>query len=205
MARQVKERNPLRPHEQPDDETDGRVFFEIPQLIVVEHPKKSTNMSTSPNPVTDIAGAEKTGIRTASCNFDGALRKPDGYPEVVGYGCTKSPDIGDANDYLVRNEIHGYGKGTIVSRRWAMPWRFMYHHQWGIIHAVHYTPRKGVDWFPYTVKWFEVGQEEGAWAEDLLVIHACMDDELLISIVEEQGVDVSEARNMMEQRRKGAV
>lgn len=186
----------------PDVTTEGKVFFPAPQLITVNGDKVATS---DPNPVLDIVG-NPGKVRTSSCNFDHAMNKPKNYPiEGVKYACDLNPTYNEASQYLAQQWIHGYGKGAIVVRRWAMAWRFMYPHQWGYIHAVHHTPQHKTNWAPYTVKWFEVGQEEGAWAEDLLIIHAAVDDELLCSIVEEQGFDVSEAMDMIEQRRKGAV
>lgn len=217
MARRVK--NVLRPHEvEPEFDPRGKVFFPVPELIVVEHPKAASNNDEAvtiarrmqqqgdPNPVLDIVNALEGPVRTKSCNWTGAFNKPSHVPDKVRYAISQRPSLADVNEYLARNDIHGYGVGTIVARRWAYHWRFLYCHQWGLIKACSHAPRKGEDWAPYDVMWFDSSTTEPCWAEDLLVIHANMTPELLISIAEEQGMDVTLAQEHVEKsRRKDAV
>lgn len=205
----ARKRDPLRPHEDGNDPR-GKVYFEIPEVIVVEHPStvgaaKVVQLMRDPDPVLDIAGALEGPVRTASCNFDSANSRPDGCPQTVRYACSQKPKISDINEYLTRNEINGYGTGAIVARRWAYSWRFMYHGQWGIIDACNWTSLSHMKWNPYRVKWFESGMEEAAWAEDLIVIHANLSDELLMSIVAEQGVDTTKAQEIIDRRNGGGV
>lgn len=210
MARKVK--NPLRPHEAEEEfDPKGRVFFDIPEVIIVEHPKPAANgaglvhmaQQRDPNPVIDIVNALEGPVRTKSCNFDGAFNRPQNCPDTVRYAVSQHPSLADINEYLARNDIHGYGVGSIVARRWAYPWRFLYCHQWGLIKAVMHTVRKGEQWAPYDVMWFDSAPGvEPCWAEDLLVINSNLSHELLISIAEEQGFDVTAAQEHVEKSKR---
>jgi hypothetical protein len=92
--------------------------------------------------------------------------------------------------------VDGYGEGAIVSRRFQPTWKHKWHGNWGMItRVVGFVSHAPTDpWNPYYVKWFgEAGasgpQEEFAWAEDLVIIHASLDKTTLESILEEQDVD----------------
>lgn len=191
---------------QQEDDDKGKIYFEKPLVIEINRSTTPENRVTL-SPVNNVAGGETSPtVRTKTMQISPNSMKIPNYPKEVMYACSQHPSQREANEYIDRNEIHGFGEGSIVSRRWAHPWRFLYHHQWGILVSTRRTPGMAHDvWFPYRVKWFDSGMEEGTWAEDLLIVHACLDENLLMSIVEEQSYDTTEARGIIDKRNKGSL
>lgn len=174
-------------------DTSPKIYFEKPQTLTIV---KNIDIM---NPVTDIANGSVGNIRTRSMKAMFSAKEI-----VVTYALGEHPLDNEIDTYLNQQFIHGYGEGAIVARRWAPSLRFMYPHQWGMI--VHVHKSCGVaqtGWGPYQVKWFDTNSTESGWAEDLLIIHAALERSLVIDIVEEQGIDTTDARLTM--RRECAV
>lgn len=177
-------------------------YFPYPQVIRVNGNKDKDPVLS---PVNDIADGVVSNIRTESCQ---PPKKGSHYasrwPENVKYGCGQHPTARETIDYIGRNEVQGFGKWAIVARRWSHPMRFVHGHQWGMIVDVHNVPVVGLvqPWFPYTVRWLTSGNEELAWAEDLVVIHQALDGDMLLDIIEQQGVDVDDARESVERNNR---
>lgn len=172
-------------------DTKDRIFFDKPITGEIGEPDTD---STSPqlNPVTDIQG-ELEPIRTKSMR---EYRETAG--RLVAYAVKPNCSNSDLEEYLSRQSIHGYGLGTIVAPRWCRgPLQFTYHQQWGIILQLNKFPGFSVPYGPYKVMWFEKGVMENSWAEDLIVIHANLDKEMILDIAESQGVNVREARTIL--------
>jgi hypothetical protein len=169
------------------DETN-KIFFEKPTVLKIGEPA----VTTMPNPVFDSANGIKGPIRTKSC------RETFGDKIEVQYQISQYPSKSDVEEYFVRNQIHGYGEGSIVARRWANGVRFLYPHQWGVIIHLNRYPGISADYAPYQIRWFSSEKPlENAWGEDLFVVHACLDRDLLLDIAEAQGVDITEAAKVV--------
>jgi hypothetical protein len=177
----------------------SRVYFPMPETQEVGKPQ-STPLVMSP--VTNIVGGVSSTIRTESCRPPKSTIYDKRWPETVQYACSKWPTARESSEYVVRQEIHGYSVNSIVARRWSHPMRFLYGHQWGIIIHVFRVPPKGNEpWSPYGVRWFNNSEiEEPAWAEDLIIIHQALDSDFILQIAEEQGVDIDEARRVIEEQ-----
>jgi len=177
---------------EPFDESN-KIFFEKPVVIKVG---KEPPVTTMPNPVFDSASGITGPIRTKSCRelFSDKVQ--------VKYQISTFPSKTDVEEYLVRNQIHGYGEGAVVARRWANGVRFLYPHQWGVIMHLNKYPGISADYGPYQIRWFSSEKPlENAWAEDLFIVHACLDRDLLLDIAEAQGVDTTEAQAVVRNTR----
>lgn len=167
-------------------------------VIGEEPPPPSVNLySRGPSPVNDVVGGTTSRIiRTKSMHQNMSIW--NGAPTSVTYQIPEHPTKAELEEYLTRNEIHGYGEGAVVVGRWQRNgFGYVYPHQWGTIFHTFRSPHHSPFWGPYQVKWFD-GQIESTWAEDLVVIHACLSKELLFDILSEQGVDITEAKNTHE-------
>jgi hypothetical protein len=102
------------------------------------------------------------------------------------------PTVREISDYLDQAQIEGFSDGAIVARKWAKASYWMHPPMWGIILMTKsYLPHDPKDLYsPFTVKWFHNNAVEGVWKEDLLVIHAALDKDLLKDLLEVQGVTV---------------
>jgi hypothetical protein len=176
-------------------ETKERVYFEKPTLVLVgkaeEEYSARNHYSGGTSRVNeflreDEARSLQSRVRlTSSRNVTMCTNQPD----FVTYPLTMYPTYNEAQDYLKQNKIHGYGPGAIVTRRFANQWRFRNVHQWGVILYETGNPTFQQRWSPYEIKWFEAGSStEKAWAEDLVIIHACLSDDVLTDLLECQGI-----------------
>jgi hypothetical protein len=113
-------------------------------------------------------------------------------PVFVTYGMDQHPTVREISDYLDQAEIEGFSDGTIVARKWAKASYWMHPPMWGIILMTKsYLPTDPKDLYsPFTVKWFHNNAVEGVWKEDLLVVHAALEKDLLKDLLEVQGVIV---------------
>lgn len=195
-------KNPMRPHEVVEEEEDlgipGKLYFDKPKVISVEA------FHISPLPEFDTGG--RPGGRQAPgpegyYQTKGPVRLRSSHkmvrynpPEVVEYLLTQRPTQDDADEYIRMHKVEGFGEGAIVARRYAETWRARWHTNWGVINrVVQNVPWDAKDaWAPYIVKWFDVANllnasdMEPVWAEDLFVIHAALDKDVLESILEQQ-------------------
>lgn len=194
--------NPMRPHEVVEEMEDlgipGKLYFEKPKVISVEA------YHVSEVPEFDTGGSGNNTQPPGPADFyktEGPVRLISSHrimrynpPERVHYLLTQRPSQSDAEEYLRMMKVEGFGDGAIVARRHAEPWRVRWHTNWGIItRVVGHVPWSSKDaWAPFIVKWLDVSplqnvsETEPAWAEDLYVIHAALDKDLLESIIEHQ-------------------
>ena len=160
---------------------DGKLYFDPP--VVHEIVNKS--------PVTQVKH-----FSAEDQNFSPVRLKSSGFPRVVDmpqhveYALGNFPSYNEVQEYILRAEIAGFGRGSIVCRRWDIRGRWKHPHTWGMITFTHTRPNSGAKWSPFTVKWFDdtdaQSQIEAAWMEDLVVIHACLDEGVLYDILETQ-------------------
>jgi len=154
-----------------------------------------------PNPeVIEIKGEApmlvETSKEVSNCRLKSSS-KSRGYqpPSDIEYALPPHPAFVDIREYLEKNEIKGYGTGAIVARRFALNWRWKFVSQWGVILIANRHTSGSFPYAPYRVKWFDEQEpEEGAWAEDLIVIHPCVDESYLSDIVESQGIVIEDKR-----------
>ena len=184
----------------------SQLYFDEPVVQKIDH---SGFRTPAISPVNDIVdGDVSTSIRTVSCRPPGSTSFKDQWPDKVTYGCSERPSYQESHEYVERQQIHGFGKYAIVARRWAHPIRFLHGHQWGMIIQLNYVAfiHDMSPWAPYVVRWFaKESVEEKAWAEDLIVIHAALDDENLLEIAEAQSVDITAAMKHLEDQKNRAI
>jgi len=112
-------------------------------------------------------------------------------PAEIEYTLSERPQYQEVTEYLRMMEIKGYGEGAIVARRYSRPRRWKYPSQWGLIMTLRRHAGGSAPYAPYIIKWFDSAEGfEPAWAEDLIIIHPCLDDNYLLDIVESQGMVV---------------
>jgi hypothetical protein len=175
---------------QPVDNGDpGKFYFTEPEVIEIAG-KPFT-------PSTPAAGFPRSSptidMNPGRCRLRSS-HELHGYtpPNNIVYDMNQWPTQHMVKDYLKRNEIAGFGENSIVTRRFQNKGRWKYQHQWGVIILVCKVPPAATIFAPYIVKWFSGEKTEPAWAEDLVVVHACLTEELLSSIMEDQGIDLEE-------------
>lgn len=198
-------RKTLRPHDpQPESEMEdlgipGKMYFDKPQLTIVEafhKPAVPEGDTARPNNNVKV-GPDHFYRKDGPCRLRSShLITRYNPPDAIHYLLTMRPPQEEADSYLKMMAVDGYGEGAIVSRRYQPGWKHKWHGNWGMItRVVGFVPHSPNDpWNPYFVKWFgEAGssgpQEEFGWAEDLVIIHAALDKTTLESILEEQDVD----------------
>lgn len=202
MGKRRVPKNPMRPHEVIEEEEDlgipGKLYFDKPKVISVEA------FHTSQVPEYDTGGFGYTKQPPGPADYytrEGPVRLKSSHkmarytpPERVHYLLTQRPPKNDVDEYIRMMKVDGFGEGAIVARRYADDWRARWHTNWGIITSIYGTvPFDPKDAYaPYKVRWFDTSSIpgapdiEGAWAEDLIVIHAALDKDLLASIIEHQ-------------------
>ena len=163
-----------------DQGLPGKLYFEEPVVINIAVVRNGTNVST-------VNASDTEGpIRTLSIRGMRDFTKKEHNSYRVG----QRPNREEITDYLKWANIQGFGNGAVVARRFCAPWRAESHYQWGVIlgeHNYEIPPHSHDMWYPYRVQWFDKGvNAEGAWAEDLFVIHQSLSRNLLDSILEEQ-------------------
>lgn len=168
------------PTEMEDDKgLPGKLYFEEPMVVDIAVVRNGNNVST-----VDLSAT--TGpVRLASSVLlrDFHRNKP------VMYQMGLRPQLSEIQEYIKAAEIMGYGLGSIVARRFCADWRYETPFEWGAIMGVRAYMANVDDqhYAPFTVRWFNRNNpEEGAWAEDLYVIHQCLSRQLLNSIIEDQ-------------------
>jgi hypothetical protein len=176
-------------------DTDGRLFFEKPRLMVVGKAEEipvttfgypRTHTDTAP-PEEDLRTTTGKLRLVTSRNYQVCSQQPG----EVEYQLSQLPTYKEVKDYLKQKRIDGYGAGAIVARRYQNDWRFKHPGQWGIIMYEVGNPSLNQRWAPYSVYWFEqsaIFQNEKAWAEDLVIIHTHLDDSYLQDILRSQGI-----------------
>lgn len=191
-------KNPLRPHDVINEEEDlgipGKLYFEKPSVIhipsfhktaIPEYDTGGSGNSRQP-PGPEELYTREGPVRLASTHKLPRYKAPD----TVHYLLSRRPTQNDAQEYIRMMRIEGFGEGAIVTRKYAEPWRAKWHDNWGIIsRIIGFVPiPSSTPYNPYTVKWFsqEFGREEEAWAEDLFVIHAALDKDMIDEIIEAQ-------------------
>lgn len=171
-------------------ETKGKLYFEMPQVITIGKPKP-TYTPVSSSPASHVNGTVPNSVVRLDSSKQYAICPFHNQPKTVDYDLGLRPSYEELKRYLQKYEIMGYGKGSVVTRRYQTPWRYKDPHQWGIIIYTVNSAAYGTDFKgPYCVRWFDnVNQkEERAWAEDLVVIHTCLSKEMIEDILESQGV-----------------
>jgi hypothetical protein len=163
-----------------DQGLPGKLYFEEPAVINIAVVRNGNNVST-------VNASDTEGpIRTLSIRGMRDFTKKEHNSYRVG----QRPNLDEITDYLKWANIQGFGNGAVVARRFCAPWRAESHYQWGVIlgeHNYEIPPHSHDMWYPYRVQWFDRGvNAEGAWAEDLFVIHQSLSRNLLDSILEEQ-------------------
>lgn len=183
----VKEQVKAEPH---------KFLFEAPEIVEVKSQKPQLNKPYWPYPVTKTESASTTKLRV--CRMDsiyanevnsGTLKVPEKL--TILYDLPPRPDEKDLKEYIRKWEISGFGTGAVVTRRYQNEFAFKYHSNWGIILSKNEYPNSP-DFAPFMVRWFNPLQGnkrweyEKCWAEDLIVIHQCLSDQLIIDICEAQ-------------------
>jgi hypothetical protein len=178
-------RKAMQQRASPDKGTPGHIYFPEPVLTEITNPNKVSYMTpgvrrtTNPEGMCRLASSFECNNYTPPTDCKYMLNEFPTYMQIVGY--------------LRDQKIHGFDEGAVVTRKYQNPRRWMYPSQWGIIllkHESHLNSAK--KFYPYTVKWFHGDKLESAWAEDLIIIHSCIDEDLLRDIVEAQGVPVND-------------
>lgn len=153
-----------------------------------------------PEPIViDIKSKKPVIVETRQMSSYEAANKPNacrlkssheiqGYtpPTHVDYLLSKWPARMDIEAYIEMHKVEGFNEGTIVTRRFQ-PWQDMGKiHRWGVVLMVNKHMHSS-EYKPYLVKWFGDNMVESAHAEDLYVIHAALDKQILADILEAQG------------------
>jgi len=180
-----------RAHVYVDKGEPGKYYFEAPitHNLSFGEKKKTPEPYTDPRkePVNLVNYRDRTNCRLISSKNAMNSR----VPKEVQYLLTPHPSLQEVQDYLDLKRVEGFGEGAIVCRKWAAKGHHKWSQQWGTIMLVHKIPRGMMaPYHPYSVKWHMIGEIEQAWAEDLIVIHAALDDDTLDAIAEAQGVEV---------------
>lgn len=112
-------------------------------------------------------------------------------PRFVKYEISEQPTIAQINDYCDQAEVEGFGTGAVVARRWSGWNSKIATPCWGVIMLTRrYKDGTDTPYSPFIVKWLNTNVAEGAWKEDLLVIHQCLSGDLLCDLLEAQGITV---------------
>ena len=178
--------------------TKGKVFFEKPVLQLVgkaeAEPPRSYHGSNpafhGSNRMPEIPKGERiTPVRLKSSHNTAICQH---LPKENYYDLPINPNYHEVKEYLAKKRIEGFGQGAVVARRFQMEWRFKTPPQWGFLKYEIENVVTGTDFAPYRVMWFDtninIDQEEKAWAEDLVVVHAAVDKSLIKDIMEHQGI-----------------
>lgn len=177
----------------PNIDTTNKVFIETPILLTIG---KAAPIAFPSNPHQSYNGSSRVNanspIRLESSRDGAVCPNP---PATVEYELSERPTWKEIDEYISECKCYGFGRGTIVARRYASTWRQTNPTEWGMITYItrQPTPTSGPFKGPFNVKWFDFGgtpKEERAWAEDLLVIHAALDDDIVKAICENQGVTI---------------
>jgi hypothetical protein len=168
-----------------DQGIPGNRYFEYPKVIDIAIVRNGNNVSTL-----DPSSCESPVRLASSVGMRDFNRK-----EPVTYGLSLRPTSAQKiGDYLKQKEIEGFGLGAVVARRWCADWRYQTCFEWGAIMGVKtYCLGSHEPGFyaPFIVRWFNRNMnEEGAWPEDLYLIHQALSKNLLESIIEDQQPEV---------------
>lgn len=172
----------------------GKFYFTPPKALEIVAKKEPMTPRVTPqggNPLSPLNPGN--GIPKLGPNYC-RLRSSWGFqgyepPEDLEYQCSKWPNPMEILHYLKTKRIEGYGEGAVVVRRHQPEGNFKAIYKWGmILIEMKETSHQGNQWNPYTVKWIGDNLCEPAWAEDLVIIHSCLDDGLLDDLLEAQGV-----------------
>src|SRR5277367_1891790 len=119
-------RGPVPQEMQDDLGIPGKLYFEKPKVVdisVIRNGKTTQTMD-----VNSYSGP----CRLASTRekYDFVFKDKD---HKIRYHASLRPSADEMKEYLSQAEIHGYGKGSIVARRWGSDWRWSTVHEWGMI------------------------------------------------------------------------
>jgi hypothetical protein len=176
-----------------DSGDPGTYFFDYPQVIDIKSKKPMTQQETEKiwTPTTPRNKAYGAG----ACRLVSS-HQINGYvpPSGLEYHLARWPSSLDADAYLEIMRVQGFGAGAIVTRK-HQPYTFMKRiPRWGVI-MFECTYTSSIEWQPYYVKWFSAADEpEHAWAEDLFLIQAALDDSMVDTILEQQGCEIPEVK-----------
>jgi hypothetical protein len=179
-------------HFSKDQGEPGKFYFTEPELIEVKGRAAVQVETTKPshNIVTPFPKGNE--IVTGRCRLESSHGLHEYHPPTdCVYDLPEWPKPTQVPEYLRKMEVAGFGEGAIVTRRYQNQHRWKYPHQWGIIIITHKVIPSGSPYKPFTIRWFDPNSKlESAWAEDLLIIHACLSPSMLQDIVECQGLEV---------------
>ncbi len=168
--------------EPPELGNPGEFYFTEPQVVEIKSPKPVLVPTTS--------------SYTAQTYGEGVCRLPSSHsqpnykpPQGIEYHLSRWPNKMDVDAYLEMFRLQGFDKGAIVCRKYQTFESHKLVHRWGVILLTH-NFMTAAEYKPYCVKWFGDGTVESAWGEDLFIIHAALDANILHDILEEQGCDV---------------
>src|SRR5260370_42299628 len=152
--------------------------------------EKKSNIAYFPKPEVLIIGEEpviprpdthwsKRDLVKTNCRLASSLKEISAvFPEKIEYRLDGKSSAEQLQDYLSSMEVKGYGEGSVVARRYSRPLRWKYPSQWGVITLVCRYIGSHQPFAPYLVTWFDKQEPtERAYAEDLLVIHPCLDND----------------------------
>ena len=178
-----------------DQGDPGTFYWPFPKLEEIEGKKKTTTVTT----FTKETNWNELPARS-KVNIDGNCRLVSSHeirnytpPTGLEYALPRWSSKLDGDAYVEMFKVQGYGVGAVVTRR-HQPLEHMdkvYH--WGVITFVT-RHMSTTPWQPYFVKWFGDGAGEHAWAEDLVIIHAALDRDVLGSVFEAQDITLPEEK-----------
>lgn len=179
-------------------ETLDRVYFQQPKVLTIGTPSYQGYQSgarTYPNsnysPSNDVIASSP--VRLASSRRSGVC-PPSMQPVEVVYQLSTKPSQRDLDDYLHVARSFGMDKGAIVARRFCQPWRRTQATEWGYVTYVQTNvPHSSMEFSgPFNICWFDhMKENEKAWMEDLILIHAAIPADVLEQIINSQGATTS--------------
>ena len=160
----------------------GEFYFTEPQVMEIKSPK--------PQPVQATSSYSSQTYGEGVCRLPSSHNQPQYKPPVgIEYHLSRWPNKMDVDAYLEMFRVQGYDKGAIVCRKYQTFESHKLVHRWGVILLTH-NFMTAAEYKPFCVKWFGDGTVESAWGEDLLLLHAALDEHILNDILEEQGIEV---------------
>lgn len=134
-----------------------------------------------PRPIVETIGTAKEAPKA---RLESMILLPDVEPPT--YDLPLNPNWNQVSAYLKKWGENGYGKGSVVVRRFSDSWKHCTPAEWGVIGYVTPHPRQNIDWAPFSVIWIDKGVRESAWAEDLMIIFPAVPDQAIKDSIEIQ-------------------
>lgn len=169
-----------------DTGSPGMIYFSEPKLI--EIPSKTAGSSQNPLRPHEVVNQSVT-YGAGACRLLSS-HKISGYtpPTDCQYLAGRWPSKMDVDAYIEIMRTQGFSDGSIVTRKHQASNDMFKVYRMGVIMLTHKYV-SSMEYKPFLVKWFMDGSAEGAWAEDLYLIHQAMDEALLTDVLESQGCD----------------